>query len=194
MRPGLGKKPLRQSPPPGSSDDLGYRIGRASRNSRATQRATPVIEIRRHIQTDWPIEQVAIYLCDFTTVAEWDPHTVRCSRVDSGPLRVGSEFDNVQRVGPVRSSSRYRVIDLRPGRSITLRSSTRAVEFTDTMTFDTAESGGTAVTYVAKVEFKGLAKAAESFLHTLLHKTGEDGAAGMSRVLGHLDASTHSIA
>jgi carbon monoxide dehydrogenase subunit G len=153
-----------------------------------------VIEIRRHVETDWPIEQVATYLCDFTTTADWDPHTVRSSRRDSGPVRVGSEFDNVQKVGRVRSSSRYRVTELRPGRSITLRSSTRSVELTDILSFEPAASGGTDVTYVAKVKFKGLAKAGESFMRALLNKIGDDGAAGMSRVLGHLGSSTHSVA
>jgi carbon monoxide dehydrogenase subunit G len=163
------------------------------RPSIALRRGTPVIEIRRRVETDWPIEQVATYLCDFTRSADWRPHTVRCSRRDSGPLRVGSEFDNVQRVGVIRSSYRYRVTELRPGRSITLHSRTGTAEITDTLTFDVAASGGTDVTFVAKVKFRGLAKAGESIMRTLLNRIGDDVAAGMARVLAHLDASSHSI-
>ncbi|MDQ2750738.1 MAG: SRPBCC family protein [Actinomycetota bacterium] len=153
-----------------------------------------MIEIRRQVETDWPIEQVANYLCDFTTAAAWDPRMVRCLRLDFGALRVGSEFDIVQRRGRLRSPSRYQVIDLDPGRSITLRSSTRAIECTDTMTFEAASSGGTTVTYETSVRFKGLAKAGESMMRTVVNRIGDDIAAGMSQVLAHLDATTHSVA
>jgi hypothetical protein len=59
-----------------------------------------MIAIRRRIEADRPVEQVADYLSDFTTTAAW-VHTVSCTRLDSGPLRIGSEFDNVQRVASV---------------------------------------------------------------------------------------------
>jgi hypothetical protein len=162
------------------------------RRKTAQHRATPVIEIRRHVETDWPIEQVAMYLCDFTTTAAWHPHTVGCSRLDSGPLSIGSEF-SVRRSGVMRASSRYRVTDLHHGRSITLRSRTRAAELTDTMTFDVLASGGTAVTYTTRASFKGLARAGESVLRSLLNRVGDDGAAGMAHILAHLDASTHAV-
>lgn len=168
-----------------------HRFG--GRRSPAEPRETRVIEIRRQVETDWPIEQVATYLCDFTTTADWHPNTVCCSRLDAGPLRVGSEFDNVQRVGFVRSSHRYRVTDLRPGQSITLRSRSRAADLIETMTFHVAASGGTDVTYVARVKFRGLARTGESIMRRLITRIGDDAAAGMARILAHLDASTHSI-
>ena len=38
---------------------------------------------------------VVDYLADFGNAEEWDPGTVSCTRLDSGPVQVGARWRNV---------------------------------------------------------------------------------------------------
>lgn len=145
-----------------------------------------MIEIVRRVQTDHPVQQVAAYLSDFSTTAAWDPHTVSCERLDAGPLATGSEFENVQRVGPRRSTFRYRVRDYQPGRFIQLHSSGRLMSLTDTMRFEATPGGGTEVIYTALFELKGPLKLSEPLMRRSLGRLCDDGAAGIRRTLQQL--------
>jgi carbon monoxide dehydrogenase subunit G len=144
-----------------------------------------MIRIERTVSVDRPVGEVAKYLSDFRTTEQWDPHTVRCSREDTGPVAVGSRFTNVQRIGPVRSSFEYHVVDLDPGRSIRLASSSSSVDLTDTMTF-TGDENRAEVTYVAELELKGPARFAEPVMRRLMNRIGDEGARGMAEALYRL--------
>ncbi|MGN6160146.1 MAG: SRPBCC family protein [Marmoricola sp.] len=153
-----------------------------------------MIEVTRVVRTSAPVDAVAAYLSDFTTTAEWDPHTASCTRVDAGPIAVGAEFDNVQRIGPMRSTFRYRVEEYRPGERIELHSSSRTLEATDVMVFDAdgstgASASGTRVSYTAKLQLKGLAQLAEPVLRRMMDKIADEGAVGMQRELDALAAT-----
>jgi hypothetical protein len=65
----------------------------------------------RTVIVDRPVDKVAAYLSDFSTSAEWDPHTVTCRRLDAGPLGVGARFENVQKVMGRESPLTYEVTD-----------------------------------------------------------------------------------
>lgn len=147
-----------------------------------------MIRIERTISVDRPVDEVAKYLSDFRTTEQWDPHTVRCSREDTGPIAVGSRFTNVQRIGPVRSSFDYHIVELEPGRSIRLVSSSSSVDLTDTMTF-TGDDRRAQVTYVAEVQLKGAARFAEPIMRRLMNRIGDEGARGMSEALSRLPAA-----
>ncbi|MGN6609865.1 MAG: SRPBCC family protein [Jatrophihabitans sp.] len=144
------------------------------------------ITIERTVRTARPVGEVAKYLSDFRTTAQWDPHTKSCKRTDSGPLRVGSEFDNTQSLGPLTTTLHYRVVSLDEGRSISLRSEGGAVTATDSMRFDEQPDGGTLVTYRAEFEFAAPLRPLEPVLRRLLEKVGDDGKAGMERALEQL--------
>jgi len=145
-----------------------------------------VITIERTVRAQRPVDEVSHYLSDFRTTAQWDPHTHKCTRTDSGPLGVGSQFANTQKFGPLRSTLHYRVEDYQPGRSIKLMSSSSLLTATDTMRFDPTPDGGTQVTYTAQFEFAKPAKAMEPVLRRVLEKVGDDGAAGMEKALQRL--------
>jgi hypothetical protein len=100
-----------------------------------------MIELIREVSAPGPVEEVAEYLSDFRTTAEWDPHTQSCERPDPGPLRAGARFANTQRFGPLRTTLDYEVEDYRPGRSIRLHSSGRALDATDLMEYQRQVGG-----------------------------------------------------
>ena len=145
-----------------------------------------MIEIIRQVETRAPREIVAPFLTDFTTTAEWDPHTQACSAVGDGPVAVGREYDNVQRIGPMRSRFRYRVREFEPGRRIVLASESSLLAATDAMEFADRAGGGTRVTYTARFRLKGVARLGAPVLQRLVNRIGDDGAAGMRRRLDAL--------
>jgi carbon monoxide dehydrogenase subunit G len=144
-----------------------------------------MIRIERTVTVARPVAEVAHYLSDFRTTEQWDPHTASCTREDTGPLAVGSRFVNQQKLGPLRPSFTYEVIDYEPGESITLHSESRSADLTDSMAFADSD-GGTTVTYTAQFEFKGVTRFAEPLLKPMLNKIGDEGAAGMEAALKRL--------
>jgi hypothetical protein len=46
-----------------------------------------VIAVSRTVTIVSAIDRVAPYLSDFTTTAQWDPHTAECARLQDGPVR-----------------------------------------------------------------------------------------------------------
>ena len=74
---------------------------------------------RRAVWIDAPTDIVAAYLCDFTTTAQWDPHTLSCRRLsDSGGLGVGAEYEGVQKIAGRATTLLNRVVEYDPGRRI----------------------------------------------------------------------------
>jgi carbon monoxide dehydrogenase subunit G len=146
-----------------------------------------LIEVTRRVRTSTPVELVSSYLSDFTTTVTWDPHTASCRRVDDGPIAVGSVFDNVQRIGPMRSRFRYRVEQYEPGSRIVLTSQSGGVDLRDTMTFAADRDGAvTTVTYTARLRLKGVAKVSAPIMRRLLNRIADQAAAGMQQRLDTL--------
>jgi hypothetical protein len=145
-----------------------------------------VISIRRTVETEAELPLVFTYLSDFTSTTRWDPHTVNCRQLDPGPVEVGTRYDNTQRLGPIRTTLRYQVVDLVRDERIALFSETRSMQATDRMDFAERPGGGTTVTYTATFRLKGAAKLAEPVLRRVLGKVGDDGEAGMRKCVGQL--------
>ena len=146
-----------------------------------------LIEVTRRVRTFTPAPLVASYLSDFTTTATWDPHTASCRRVDAGPVAVGSVFDNVQRIGLLRTRLRYRVAQYEPGRRIMLAGKSGGLELGQTMTFAADPDGPiTTVTYTARLRLKGATQAAAPIVRRLLDRRAGQAADGMQGTLDTL--------
>ena len=126
-----------------------------------------------------PVEIVAAYLSDFSTSADWDPHTVSCRRLDEGPLRVGARFENVQRLAGHESVLTYTVTEHDPGQRLVLEGGNDSVHTRDEMVFSRTAQGGTTVTYTVTVELQGLLVAGTPLVPAMMTKIADDGAAGM---------------
>jgi carbon monoxide dehydrogenase subunit G len=140
----------------------------------------------RTVTTSQPVDKVAEFLSDFTTTAEWDPHTVSCTRLDDGPLGVGARFENVQHLVGRDSTLTYEVTEYEPGRRIVLEGGNDTVRSRDEMLFDGTADGGTQVTYNVEIELRGLAKLGQPALAVGLKKVADEGADGMQRRLAAL--------
>jgi hypothetical protein len=133
------------------------------------------------VTTDWPAAQAFAYLSDFSHAAEWDPGTVEASRLDVGPVRVGSEFDLVVVAGGRRLRLRYRITDLAPGR-VTFLARTATLVSEDTVTV-VERDGATEVTYDAGLRFRGLLRVADPLLAPTFRHLVDEGIEGLTRRL-----------
>ncbi len=77
-----------------------------------------MITIERQVVTATPFDRVTAYLSDFTNTADWDPHTEKCERLDSGPLQAGARYRNVQKVAGKSSELSYELVDYRPAEQV----------------------------------------------------------------------------
>ncbi|MFD9124858.1 SRPBCC family protein [Kitasatospora sp. NPDC059571] len=122
-----------------------------------------MIEVRRTITVARPLDEVARYLADFSRTEEWDPGTVRCTRVGDGPVAPGARWHNVSRFRGRTTELDYRLDRLESGRLVFVGAN-RTVTATDDIGLTAATGATTVVDYRATLEFKGLARLAAPFL------------------------------
>lgn len=140
--------------------------------------------IERTVTVDRPLATVFDYLSDFTNTNEWDPGTVRTTRV-SGDGSVGTEYHNVSKFAGRRTELTYVVERLEENRLFSLRGENKTVVAHDTMHFRDTGSG-TEVTYRAEFEFKGLVKYVAPLLAPAFKKLGDDAQKGLRKALERL--------
>ncbi len=141
---------------------------------------------RRTISVNTPVNDVAAYLSDFSTTAEWDPHTVSCRQLDDGPITVGTRFENVQRLAGRRSTLTYTVTDFDAGRRVVLEGGGKTVRTRDEMVFGRTARGGSLVTYIVDVRLNGVARIGRPLVPVVMKKIADEGAAGMRARLAAL--------
>ncbi len=128
--------------------------------------------MHRTITVRTPVQTVVDYLQDFAHAEEWDPGTVSCTRADTGPIVVGSQWRNVSEFRGKKTELTYRLERLEPGRIVFVGSNKTATS-TDDLTV-TEEDGTTSISYDATITFHGLAKLADPFLKREFEKMGDE--------------------
>jgi uncharacterized protein YndB with AHSA1/START domain len=143
-----------------------------------------VITVERSVTVDRPVEVVFGYLSDFETTTEWDPGTVRTTRVsgDGGP---GTTYQNVSTFNGKQTELEYVVQQVDPNRLFQVRGQNKTIAALDTMTFQ-ADGDRTTVTYRADFTLKGFARLAEPFLKTPFKKLGDEAETGLRDTLSQL--------
>lgn len=117
-----------------------------------------MVSVQRTITVDKPLETVAGYLQDFAHAEEWDPGTRSCTRLDGGPVRVGSAWRNVSEFRGRQTELRYELIRLEPAH-LTFRGRNKTATSVHDLTLRALE-GRTTITYRADITFHGLARLA----------------------------------
>lgn len=145
------------------------------------------MEIVRTVAVDRPPPEVFAYLCDFTTTTEWDPGTVRTTRLD-GDGGVGTRYHNVSTFMGRRTELTYAVTEHEPPQRLALRAENRTVVAHDTMTLTPLAADCTEVTYRAVFTFKGWARLIAPFTAPAFRRLGDKAADGLRAALG----SSHS--
>ncbi|SEM55592.1 SRPBCC family protein [Streptacidiphilus jiangxiensis] len=120
------------------------------------------ITVVRSFRVATPAPTVASYLEDFSNTEQWDPGTVRCRRLDPGPLAVGARWENTSRFRGRQATLDYRLVTREPHRLV-FHGVNRTVSATDDIAIR-PHGDGSLVTYRATLTFKGLLRFAEPIL------------------------------
>lgn len=140
-----------------------------------------MINVQRTFTVSKPVDEVIAYLKDFAHAAEWDPGTVSCVQTSPGPVQVGTVWRNTSKIRGKETELSYRLTQMSAERLVFTGENKSAIS-TDDMSF--APTGqGTAITYHAQIEFKGLAKLATPFLKSEFDKLGDLTEKQMTRVI-----------
>ncbi|MEU8461704.1 SRPBCC family protein [Streptomyces sp. NPDC029003] len=122
-----------------------------------------MITVERSFLVGVPLDVLVTYLEDFGHAAEWDPGTLRCDRIDGGPVRPGARWRNTSRFRGRTTQLVYRLASREPQRLVFVGEN-KTVTATDVMRFEARPADPTRMTYTASLRFKGLARFAEPFL------------------------------
>lgn len=135
-----------------------------------------------------PPAVVLDYLKDFTHAEEWDPGTQSCTRLDSGPVAVGSRWHNTSKIAGVSTELTYELTELTADHLVLVGTNDSATS-TDTITVR-PHAEGSEVTYQAVIEMQGAAKLASPLVKLVFEKVGSDTEDDMVRVLDGLGSAT----
>lgn len=131
---------------------------------------------------------VVDYLQDFGNAEEWDPGTRSCTRLDDGPVRVGSRWRNVSKVLGRETTLEYTLVELRPdgvvfeGRN----AGARTVDDIRVAPAEGEDTTGSAVGYHATVELQGWSRVAYPLMHLAFIRLGNTTIEQLRRTLDGL--------
>ncbi len=143
-----------------------------------------MVDVQKVFTVSKPMAEVQGYLKDFARAEEWDAGTVSCSQKTSGPVDIGTEWNNVSTFKGKETELTYRLTRADPDH-LQFVGDNKTVTSTDDISF-VAVSGGTEVTYHADFEFHGIAKLAAPFLRGDLEELGDKTQEQMTRVINAL--------
>lgn len=129
------------------------------------------MEIDRTLTVTTPADEAFGYLADFTTTEEWEPGTVRTTRI-SGDGGVGTRYHNVSRFLGRETELEYVVEEYDPPRRLHIRGDNATVTSKDTITVSPT-SEGTEVRYRAVFSFRGPARWLAPLLRPAFTRLGD---------------------
>lgn len=130
-----------------------------------------------------PRHDVFAYTADFENIEQWDPGVVSSSRIDSGPLGVGSRFAVAVKMGMTAKQMSYEIAEFVPDERVVLVGTGGGLHAVDDIRF-TPQDGSTLIDYQATLTFSGLMGRFGPLLQPLLRRVGKralDGLAGALR-------------
>jgi hypothetical protein len=135
------------------------------------------------VRTAWDPETAFRYLAEFSNVSDWDPSIPEARNVSPDPLAHGARFEVDVEVFGRRTTMPYETIEIEAPHRVVLRSETGVLISVDTLTFDRAPGGGTAVTYDADLTLKGALRLADPLLALGFRRTGDKARDGLAERL-----------
>lgn len=137
-----------------------------------------MLQYLARISSDMSSDKAFSDLSHFDRAAEWDPGVADGTMLTPEPVGRGSRFELRARFLGRSVPMEYEIVEFEPSARIVLRAETPFVRSIDTITFE-AVSGGTIVTYDARLEPKGVARLATPLLALAFRRIGDRAAAGL---------------
>jgi carbon monoxide dehydrogenase subunit G len=134
------------------------------------------------VNSPWLPETAFAYMADARNFAEWDPGVRSSTLVRGEQPGPGAAFEVVVKAGPRTMTLTYEIVEWEPPHRLVLRAETRAIRSNDTVRVE-ATDGGSAVTYDAELDLRGVLRLVNPLLGLSFRKIGDRAAAGLRRVL-----------
>ena len=138
--------------------------------------------LHEQVETRLPIDAAFAFLADFGNAPTLGSGTVTSTRLDDGPLRVGSRFAVGVRMGDAIRPMTYEIVALEPDRQVVLQGIGSGVAATDTMSFERTPDG-TRIDYTADIRLLGWRRVLEPFARGTFSRIARAARAGMERAL-----------
>ncbi len=142
------------------------------------------VTVERTFTIDPAPATVLSYLEDFSNAEEWDPGTVRCTRRDSGPVQVGSSWDNTSKFAGTTTELLYR-LEARTDEQLVFVGHNQRATSTDTITV-TPSGAGSQVHYRAELELQGIMRFVAPIVKLLFERVADRTRDQMQTVLDRL--------
>jgi carbon monoxide dehydrogenase subunit G len=140
-----------------------------------------MVNVSRSFTVPVPPEAVVDYLADFTNAEEWDPGTVSCTRIDSGPVAPGARWRNVSKILGRETELTYVLLEKRPD-GVLLEGTNKTATSVDDIRVEPSPEGSR-ITYEARVRFKGLAKVSDPLMRLVFERLAGKTADQMTQAL-----------
>jgi carbon monoxide dehydrogenase subunit G len=138
--------------------------------------------LRKQLEVDRPLEEVAAFVGDFVNSAIWDPGVAEARAVTEGPVRVGSRYELIVVFNGRRLPMTYEVVAYEPPHRVVLHGTGSTVRAIDEITFEPT-STGTRIHYTADLRLRGLLRPFEPLLRGKFEETGRRAMEGMKAAL-----------
>ncbi len=142
-------------------------------------------QLSETLETTLDRQRAFAHVADWSRQAEWDPNTVRSTRVGEGGPEVGARYALDVRMGPRTVPMEYRVTELVAPERIVLVGEGSGVWTEDTITFQETPNG-TRIEYVADIRLDGLLGLVQPLLGRAFDGIAKGAVAGMRRELDAL--------
>ncbi len=146
-----------------------------------------MITVSRTFAVTPPQPVVLDYLKDFAHAEQWDPGTQSCTRLDDGPIGVGTRWHNRSKVAGRTTELTYQLTEVGADRLVFVGTNDSATS-TDTITV-VPRGAGSEITYEAVIEMHGVAKLADPLTKILFEKIANDTVRDMTAVLDGLPSA-----
>jgi carbon monoxide dehydrogenase subunit G len=116
----------------------------------------PNVRIEESVQVERNREEVFQFLTDLDNLPKWQTGVIQSERISDGPVRVGFQFAETAKVGPLKLHNICTVTDLRPNLRFSFQAkSSGPLDFEGSFELQPL-SGGTRLTVMASAHLKGL--------------------------------------
>ena len=141
-----------------------------------------MIELKRSVLINRPVEDVFAFISNFENEAKWAEEVVKTKKTSKGPIGVGSTFtDHVEFMGRTIESS-YEILAYELNKRVTIKTSSGPVPFVATYSFDDAD-GITNLSILAEAEPGGFFKLATPMIRRQLDKQWEHNFGNLKQLL-----------
>ncbi len=134
------------------------------------------------IHLDKPVEQVFAFLMDTTQLTTWQTNLIKIDKITEGPLRMGSRFQEVRRLGRRESEIQGEITAFEPNKRFETRTLTKpqvTVSY-----FLEPENGGTRVKHRFVMLTSGFMRLLEPMIAKSIREDNELDFNNLKRVLG----------